>query len=70
MLKIPASRTLAKAKTKVEEAGPEYYTIKVGENPWAIALRHNMKLDELLRLNGLNEEKARKLRPGDRLRIH
>lgn len=68
VLKIPASRTLAKAKVK-EEVGPEYYTIKVGENPWAIALRHKMKLDELLRLNGLNEEKARKLRPGDRLRI-
>jgi LysM repeat protein len=43
--------------------------MKVGENPWAIAIRHHMKLDELLRLNGLNEEKARKLKPGDRLRI-
>lgn len=69
VLKIPASRTLSKTKVKKEEVGPEYYTIKVGENPWAIARRHKMKLDELLKLNGLNEDKARKLRPGDRLRI-
>lgn len=70
VLKIPTERTLAKApEKKPAELGPEYYTIKVGENPWAIAIRHHMKLDELLRLNGLNEEKARKLKPGDRLRI-
>lgn len=70
VLKIPTERTLAKApEKKPAELGPEYYTIKVGENPWAIAIRHHMKLDELLKLNGLNEEKARKLKPGDRLRI-
>lgn len=71
VLKIPAERMLeAKApEKKVAETGPEYYTIKVGENPWAIAIRHHMKLEELLKLNGLNEEKARKLKPGDRLRI-
>jgi hypothetical protein len=26
-------------------------------------------VDELLRLNAMNEEKARRLKPGDRLRI-
>ena len=50
------------------EQGPEYYTMKVGDNPWAIAMKHHMKVEELLRLNGLNEERARKLKPGDRLR--
>ncbi len=70
VLKIPTERSLAKTQEKKPaELGPEYYTMKVGENPWAIAIRHHMKLDELLRLNGLNEEKARKLKPGDRLRI-
>lgn len=70
VLKIPRERSLAKTQEKKPaEFGPEYYTMKVGENPWAIAIRHHMKLDELLRLNGLNEEKARKLKPGDRLRI-
>jgi hypothetical protein len=28
-----------------------------------------MKVDELLKLNHLNEEKARKIKPGDRLRV-
>ncbi len=70
VLKIPAERSLDKVtEKKPVELGPEYYTIKVGENPWAIAIRYHMKLDELLKLNGLNEEKARKLKPGDRLRI-
>jgi peptidoglycan endopeptidase LytF len=70
VLKIPAERSLAHgAEKKPVESGPEYYTIKVGENPWAIAIKHHMKLEELLKLNGLNEEKARKLKPGDRLRI-
>lgn len=69
VLKIPAEKTFVKAVEKKGESGPEYYTMKVGENPWAIAIRHHMKVEELLRLNGLNEEKARKLKPGDRLRI-
>lgn len=48
---------------------PEYYTVKVGDNPWSIAMKHHLKLDELLKLNQLTEEKARRLKPGDRLRI-
>lgn len=70
VIKIPAEKTIPKVVEKKSlEQGPEYYTMKVGENPWAIAQRHHMKVDELLRLNGLNEEKARKLKPGDRLRV-
>lgn len=71
VLKIPAEKSLiAKVQEKKPvEQGPEYYTMKVGENPWAIAVKHRMKVEELLRLNALNEEKARKLKPGDRLRI-
>ncbi len=70
ILKIPTERSLPKtAEKKAAELGPEYYTMKVGENPWAIAVKHHMKVEELLRLNGLNEERARKLKPGDRLRI-
>ena len=61
VLKIPTSAT--------PEKGPEYYTVKVGDNPWAIAMKHHMKVEELLRLNALNEERARKLKAGDRLRI-
>jgi LysM repeat protein len=52
-----------------KEAGPEYYTVKVGDNPWTIAKKHNLKVEELLKLNGLNEQRARKLKPGERLRV-
>ncbi|MEN9655028.1 MAG: hypothetical protein RL235_1140 [Chlamydiota bacterium] len=50
-------------------AAAEYYVVKVGDSPWSIAMKHHIKVEELLRLNQLNEEKARKLKPGDRLRV-
>lgn len=65
--KAPVSSKPAPQNVKEEET-ITYYTVKVGDNPWTIAMKHNMKVEELLRLNGLNEEKARKLKPGDRLR--
>lgn len=75
-LKIPAAKSaVAKAvkaaapEKRAVESGPDYYTVKVGDNPWTIAMKHHLKVEELLKLNGLNEEKARKLKPGDRLRI-
>jgi LysM repeat protein len=59
----------APVEKPAQSTGPDYYTVKVGDNPWMIAMKHHLKLEELLKLNGLNEEKARKLKPGDRLRI-
>jgi LysM repeat protein len=76
VLKLPAEKTLSAKTAKSampeklkQDTGPDYYTVKVGDNPWMIAIKHHLKLEELLKLNGLNEEKARKLKPGDRLRI-
>ncbi len=54
---------------RMNDAHGEYYTVKVGDNPWTIALKHHMRVDELLKVNHLNEEKARRLKPGDRLRV-
>ena len=73
-LKIPREKSLVvKSAKPVEkksvETGPNYYTMKVGDNAWSIAMKNHIKVDELLKLNNLNEEKARKLKPGDRLRI-
>jgi LysM repeat protein len=65
---VPKMAT-AQSRPRAPEAGLDYYTVKVGDNPWTIAMKHHLKVDELLKLNGLNEEKARKLKPGDRLRI-
>lgn len=76
ILKLPAEKPVAVKPVvkpllpeKVSTDGPEYYTVKVGDNPWTIAMKHHLKVEELLKLNGLNEDKARKLKPGDRLRI-
>lgn len=68
-LKLPPQTTKATPAPLFTPEGAEYYTMKVGDNPWSIAMKHHLKVDELLKLNGLNEEKARKLKPGDRLRI-
>lgn len=46
-----------------------YYVVKSGDNPWKIAKQQQVNMDDLLRLNQLNEEKARNLRPGDKIRI-
>lgn len=48
---------------------PQYYTIKSGDNPWKIARQFQVKFDDLLKLNGLDEEKARNLKVGDRIRV-
>lgn len=73
-LKLPALKAAktplaASLPEKKSADGPDYYTVKVGDNPWTIAMKHHIKVDELLKLNQLNEEKARKLKPGDRLRV-
>lgn len=46
-----------------------YYTIKSGDNPWKIAKQHHVNFEDLLRLNQLDEEKARNLKIGDRIRV-
>ncbi len=47
----------------------KYYIVKHGDNPWTIAVKNKIKVEELLRLNNLDESKAKKLKPGDQLRI-
>ncbi len=60
-----------KSLPAVETAPPavKFYTVKNGDNPWTIAVKNHMKVDELLKLNNLNDEKARRLKPGDKLKI-
>lgn len=70
VIKVPVSQKQEDQKTQVKVANPDdYYVVKEGDSPWAIALRNGIRLEDLLQLNGLDESKARKLRPGDRLRI-
>ena len=52
-----------------KKAVAKYYTVKSGENLWTIAINNHVKVSELLRLNGLNEKTAKKMKPGQKLRV-
>lgn len=62
IMKAPESKPVAAADI-------QYYVIKSGDNPWKIAKQFNVKFDELLRLNNLDEERARNLKIGDKVRV-
>ena len=48
---------------------PVYYTVQPGDSPWKISKQTNVNIDVILKLNNLNEEKARNLKVGDRIRV-
>ena len=69
VLKIP-SGSVAKTMTAAPTSGEgQYYTVKAGDNPWTIAVKHHMKVEELLKLNNMDEQKAKRLKAGDKIRI-
>ena len=71
VLKVPLSGD-KKGSTPTPSLTPkdgEFYVVREGDNPWLIASRNKINLEELLRLNGLDEQKAKRLRPGDKLKI-
>ncbi|NBO24125.1 MAG: LysM peptidoglycan-binding domain-containing protein [Chlamydiae bacterium] len=66
---IKTTQTSQKEKDKNLLSDDHYYTVKNGDNPWTIATKNHIKVEELLKLNGLDSTKAKKIKPGDRLRI-
>lgn len=64
--KTPASRVFENKETASNDV---YYTIKSGDSPWKIAKQFNVSTDEILKLNNLDEAKARNLKAGDRIRV-
>ncbi|MBP9841290.1 MAG: LysM peptidoglycan-binding domain-containing protein [Simkaniaceae bacterium] len=54
---------------KVVENDAKYYVVRGGDNPWTIAQKNHLQVDELLRLNNMDEAKAKRIKPGDKLRI-
>lgn len=77
VLKMPAktASSLASAPSsekrekEVEPTESIYYIIKSGDNPWKIAKQYNVNYEDIVRLNNLNEEKAKNLKIGDRIRV-
>ncbi len=70
VLKVASKEPAPKVQTTVLDAAPsKFYTVKTGDSPWTIAVKNHMKVDELLKLNNMSEEKARRLKPGDQIRI-
>jgi peptidoglycan endopeptidase LytF len=68
-LKIPSASS-AKTVASTSTSNGTYYTVKAGDNPWTIAVKHHMKVEELLKLNNMDEQKARRLKAGDKIRIN
>jgi peptidoglycan DL-endopeptidase LytF len=71
-LKIPGNSKENHPKQQRGESSEkdeDFYVVQTGDNPWTIAVKNRIKVDELLKLNHLNEQKARRLKPGDKLRI-
>ena len=65
-LKIPAKAARGLTPTSPDA---QYYVVKNGDNPWTIAVKHHIKVEELLKLNDMDETKAKRLKAGDRIRI-
>lgn len=57
------------AASSVSADSAEYYTLKSGDTPWKIAKQQHVSMEDILRLNKLNEDKARNLKVGDKIRI-
>ena len=71
VLKVP-NKTMKKVETSTiahgaatSEGQTKYYTVKKGDSPWTIAAKNHIKVEDLLKLNSMSEEQARRLKPGD-----
>jgi LysM repeat protein len=53
----------------ISDKQAQYYIVKIGDNPWTIAIKHHMKLNDLLKLNHLDSKAAKRLKAGDKLRV-
>ncbi|MBS0634859.1 MAG: LysM peptidoglycan-binding domain-containing protein [Verrucomicrobia bacterium] len=64
VLKIPTT-----IKAAPQETVAEFYVVKEGDSPWKIAKKCRIEVEDLLRLNNLDEAKAKNLKIGQKLRI-
>ncbi len=74
ILKVPVNTKKTKVASSrsnslTDDGFTRFYTVQNGDNPWKIAKKYNVSVKEFLRMNDLDEAKARSLRPGDRVRV-
>lgn len=71
VLRVPYIASAAAEKPATVQTIPQgnTYKVKSGDSPWKIAKQHNVSIDEILRLNNLDEESAKNLKPGDTIRV-
>jgi len=69
IIKIPPASARPNKKVATSKIETKYYIVKSGDSPWTIARKNNIQVNELLKLNNMDEIKAKKIRPGDKLRI-
>lgn len=76
VLKIPkkekASTKPAAQPSSAESSGNEeavYHVIKNGDSPWKIAKQYGVDYADILILNGMDEDKAKNLKIGDKIRV-
>lgn len=75
VLKVPPKQQKSypiateRAEERSSEVMEEFYIVKSGDSPWTIAAKNHMSVEALLSLNELDEQKAKRLKAGDRLRI-
>lgn len=69
VLQIPRKGEGQSAATAVSHPKTQgVYIVKKGDSVWTIAVKHKMKVEELLKMNNMTSEQAKKLQPGDKLR--
>lgn len=66
---VEPEKVVVKEAPKEMRSKEEFYIIKSGDNPWTIAKKFSVGFDEFLKMNNLDEKKARKLNPGDKVRV-
>lgn len=67
-LKIGQVLKVPKAQSSPQTMA-EMYVVQDGDSPWKIAKKCRIQVEDLLRLNNLDEEKAKNLKIGQKLRI-
>ena len=63
----PAKAQHADVRTVLQRSeAAEYYVVKTGDSLWNIARKHDLRIDEIMQLNGMEDNI---IRPGDRLLV-